>query len=248
MHFYLISILNLIFFVGCTSSGLKNKTDLCKFKNEPVVIKKQNESLLQYWEFETGSLSDKKDFENLKYFNSYQRRIKNEVKDLKQETLRARSYPLEKPGDQQNMRVVKPLLSSVRKINCQEALLLDLQGSRVDLVKKPTEFLAFEFHKKNKKRLLYYTSNSEGIRALGYIHQFIQTFIDEGWELRVNIHNHILNLNDDNFRGTIGPSVSDAFVYQMELKDFNLPKAIITNGFDSLEIPSNVFSMLSTVY
>jgi len=57
-----------------------------------------------------------------------------------------------------------------------------------------------------------------------------------------------LNLNDENYRGTIGPSVSDAFVYQMEFKDFGLPKAVITNGFETMEIPSSFFKKLSTKF
>jgi len=190
----------------------------------------------------------KTNFNNLNFLSEYQKIVKQKVKKLDQESLWTRSYGLEKAGDQQNMRVAKTLWPSIRKINCSEALLLNLQGSRVNLVTKPTEFLAFELKKGRRIRLLYFTSNINGVRGLGFLHSKIQDFVNQGWVLKKNIHNHTLNLNEENYRGTIGPSVSDAFVYKIELKSFNLSKAVITNGFDSMEIPSNLFKDLSTEY
>lgn len=247
MYKFLITLL-LTAIAGCSSTSVQASDTTCQFPSKPTVILKKGNHLLQYWDYEEGSLSNKTNFQSLSFLKSYQRRVRSKVEDLSQEALRSRSYPHEKPGDQQNMRVVKHLVKSVRSINCQEALLLNLQGSRVDLVINPTEFLTFELKKGKKIRLFYVTSNSGGVRGLGDIHEKIESFINEGWSLEKNTHNHILNLNDENYRGTLGPSVSDAFVYQMELKDFNPPKAIITNGFDSMEIPPSLFEKLSTKF
>ena len=237
-----------IFVVGCSSTTSKIENLLCQFPSKATVLLKKENSLLQYWDYDQESLLNKTNFQHLDFLNSYQKRIKDKVKDLNQKTLRSRSYHLEKAGDQQNMRAVEPLLSSIRRISCQEALLLNLQGSRVDLIKRPTEFLAFELKKGGSIRLFYVTANTEGVRGLGLIHETIENFINEGWSLEKNIHNHTLNLNNKNYRGTVGPSVSDAFVYQMELKDFGLPKAVITNGFETMEIPSSFFEKLSTKF
>jgi len=233
---------------GCSTFTFQNETNICRFETDPHIILDKGESILQYWDYETGYFDQRTDFKNLKFLKSYQKKIKSKVNDLDQKALWDRSYDLEKPGDQQNMRVAKTLHKSIRPINCLEALLLNLQGSRVDLVSEPTEFLAFVLKKNEQNRLLYFTSNVNGVRGLGFLHSKIEVFVKKGWALKQNIHNHILNLNDQNYRGTIGPSVSDAFVYKIELKDFNLAKAVITNGFDSMEVPSALFKELSTQY
>ncbi len=234
--------------LGCSTMSPEKNEKICKFPSEPVVMLEKENSILQYWDYDEGYFEGKANFQDLTFLRAYQQKVQKEVRDLSQKALWSKSYDLEKAGDQQNMRIAKTLWPKVRKINCLEALLLNLQGSRVDLISTPTEFLAFKLKKNKRVRLLYFTSNINGVRGLGFLHSKIQKFVDDNWILEKNIHNHTLNLNDKNYRGTIGPSVSDAFVFKMELKDFNLKAAVITNGFESMEVPSHMFKGLSTEY
>jgi len=157
--FNLYIFISLVLVAGCSSSSYAHKNNVCQFPTEPVVILEKDDNLLQYWEYDDRALEHKTNFQNLKFLKTYKKKVRAKVKDLSQKTLRSRSYHEEKAGDQQNMRVVEPLVNSVRKINCQEALLLNLQGSRVDLIVTPTEFIAFELIKGTKTRLVYFTSN-----------------------------------------------------------------------------------------
>ncbi len=237
----------ILLFIACSCSHSEMRDGkICQFPDSPQVVFEKGNTLLQYWDYEKDFMSSPSNFQNLKNLKKYQNAVKTKVNNLDQLALISRSYPFEKAGDKQNLDLARLLLKkNLRPMTCEEGLLLDLQGSRIDLVATPTEFLAFILTKANHKRLVYFTSNINGVRGLGIIHKTLEGFIDQGWVLEKNIHNHTLNINESNYRGVLAPSTSDAFVYQMELKDLKLQTAVITNGFETLEIDSKNFGKLS---
>ena len=152
----------------------------------------------------------------------------------------------EAQGDRENIEIVLENSDQIRKINCLESELVAIQNGRVDLIDHPTEFIAFLLSKGDSNLLYYFTSNIAGVRGFGDIHGQLEKMLALGWQLEFNLHNHNFFVSSENLRGGISPSTADAGLFQTEFKHYSLRKALITNGFETTEIDSSLFSLFST--
>lgn len=78
------------------------------------------------------------------------------------------------------------------------------------------------------------------------IHAKLEEFLSNGWTLEFNLHNHNFFINSKKYRGAIAPSIADSGLYKMEVKNYGLKKAVVTNGFHSVELETNLIEKLET--
>lgn len=243
----LLLTLLFLFFTSCSTLGTNQDVSQtsCNLP-QPTIVKIEGDVLFQYWDLdENFQLYHSTDFYPDPQLSTYRSTLQNKY-NVDPIALLNSALKYEAPGDKKNIKLILSNPKKIRKMNCLESKLLTIQNGRVDLLDKPTEFVAFLLRKEANRKLFYFTSNIAGIRSLGYIHSQLDGLLKGGWELEYNLHNHNFFISDKKYRGTVAPSLADSWLYQMELKDYGLKKAIITNGFDSVEIDSSLFKKLST--
>jgi len=146
-------------------------------------------------------------------------------------------------GDRFNALLVHTnTVGSIRPINFLEAQILNYQLSRYPLFDQPTEFHGFiAVHVPTKKVRVYFAgSDTEWPPQPHIIIDELETLKEKGWKLKYHLHNHYCKA-DKNYVGILAPSMSDAEYFKMLAERFNLPVALITNGFHTVEIKQTAF-------
>jgi len=93
---------------------------------------------------------------------------------------------------------------------------------------------------------VHYTVDQAGIGRTGPAYDLVVKSIKDGWKIDLSLHNHNFLFKSENYRGGVAPSIPDSELYKSELSGFGLKRALITNGFDTLEIDSRSFHLLSS--
>lgn len=227
---------------SCTSTRKRHSCEL----PTPIIIKNEGDILFQYWSLSSSFVQKvENNYDEDPALSQYRKQL-NALYDTSQESLLKSAVEYEEELDQKNNQVIFANKDKIRKINCLESKLMVLQNSRKDLLKEPTEFIAFMLSKRNSYKLYYFTSNIAGIRSLGFIHREIEKSLKDGWKLDYNLHNHNFFIDKKKYRGTVAPSTADAWVFKTELKNYGLQKALVTNGFHTVEISPEMIEQLST--
>jgi hypothetical protein len=233
-----------LIFISCASTKTGRK-DSCQLP-DPIVIMNKGDILFQYWELPKDFIDKaENNFEVDERLILYRNKL-NSLYDTDPVALLESAVKYEEGLDQKNNRVIFENIDKIRKINCLETKLIAIQNSRKDLLKEPTEFIAFKLSRGEKYKLYYFTSNIAGVRSLGFIHKEIEESLKNGWKLIYNLHNHNFFIDEKKYRGTVAPSSADAWVFKVELKNYGLQKALVTNGFHTVELTPAMIKKLST--
>lgn len=157
------------------------------------------------------------------------------------------------PGIQMMKIILAGRLGQTVKVRCLELLLLDLHLTRVGK-NYYTEYGAYIFTKQNKLRIIYKSSDDASVPHSEQQKKDVQAAIDEGYELYAHLHLHPFNM--DNPYGDVGGAAwpsgageayGDMTVYSNAHKEYNLKKALVTNGFDTLILVPAEFTQLKNL-
>ncbi len=131
----------------------------------------------------------------------------------------------------------------IRVVNHLEAQILNYQLAKYPLLSHPTEFHGFiVYHPKMDKFRIYYgASDSPWPPHPEPLLVEIEKDIKHGWRLKYHLHNHYEPASK-NYLGILAPSLADAQYYKMLSENYNIEKALITNGFHTLVIDANEFT------
>jgi len=221
-----------------------------------VVMEQKGNEIFQYWEFENEPLiwgmnigevpalkSYRDSLERVLGKNGFEAAVQKEASQNDSQDI-----PDSGNGDRINARLVHSgRVGTIRSMNLLEAELLNYQLSRYPLLSHPTEFHAFIlFHDSlHHVRVYFAASDQPWPPKPAVILESIKKDLKQSWKLRYHMHNHY-EPKSNNYVGILAPSVADAQYFAFLSEDFNLDKALITNGFYTVEIESREFPKFRT--
>lgn len=239
----------------CAGSAQDRKFNIDEQSKTPLAIEGLAEFF--YWEFddneilwdlEIGELSGINDFRDSLNLKLGQPRFEQVVNKESTQSLDEELLLTEINGDRKNALMVHTgKIGHIRPINLLEAQILNYQLIKYPLISHPTEFHGFiAFNEVQKKYRVYFgASDQPWPPHPDHLLQQLTNDIKNGWQLKYHLHNHYEPESND-YLGILAPSMSDAQYFKMLSEEFNLEKALITNGFHTVEIKSEVFDKLES--
>ncbi|MFZ6666201.1 hypothetical protein [Peijinzhouia sedimentorum] len=255
-----MKLLKTFFFTLITIASSCNPSGTDRNIYEQSRIPLGNEGLAEffYWEFDENEnlwKPESKELDGIKVFRDslkaklgktrFEKVIKKEsTQHLDKELLLAQDGN----GDKKNAILVHTgTIGYIRPINSLESQILNYQLVKYPLLSHPTEFHGFiAFNEVLKKYRVYFgASDQPWPPHPDLLLEQLRKDIENGWQLKYHLHNHYEPKSND-YLGILAPSMSDAQYFKMLLEEFKLEKALITNGFHTVEIESADFSKLES--
>ena len=245
----LIGLICIILF-GCNKKQTMEQTSFLKM--EKVMLKEEKSAQFFYWEIDQSKQLWEFELGEVNYLDKYKDSLKMELGDSELEqairneetqNLEAELVQTAENRDRTNALLVHTgILGKIRKINFLEAEILNYQIQRFPLFSHPTEFHGFiATHEKDQRLRVYFaSSDTEWPPKPEVIINQLEEDIKNGWKLKYHLHNHYCK-KDKNYIGILAPSLADAQYFKMLSERFNLSKALITNGFHTVEIDHSEF-------
>jgi hypothetical protein len=210
-----------------------------------------NEKIFQYWSLKNepflweSMLGEVRDLEIFK--DSLEDVLGKEsfIETIKKESSQQTSFDTldSENGDLFNSKLVHAgSAGKIRPINFLEAELLNYQLARYPLLSHPTEFQGFLLFNESKDSVKVYfaASDQPWPPKPAVILESIEKDLKQGWTLEYHLHNHY-EPKTNNYLGILAPSLADAQFFSFLSEDYGLDKALITNGFHTVEIESKEF-------
>ncbi|MGB5497545.1 MAG: hypothetical protein WBM77_01295 [Maribacter sp.] len=238
----------LMLLIGCSSKKFVEQTTFLKL--EKIILKEEGFAQFFYWEIDDVKQLWEPELGDVNYLFKYRDSLKQALGTyvLEQAIEKEETQSLEKEiivvaadGDRKNALLVHSgTLGKIRKINFLEAQILNYQVSRFPLLSHPTEFHGFiANHKEEQKVRIYFCSSDRGWPPKpDILLDQLEKDMQNGWELTYHLHNHYCE-REKNYIGILAPSLADAQYFKMLVERFNLRKALITNGFHTVELNQN---------
>lgn len=217
----------------------------------PVVLEKNGTAVFQYWDLpNTNALWDTVPG-SIPSLQAYRDSVRHVVgNDWLEKTLAAQSDQFQAfdtvglTGDQVNAQLVHSgRMGRTRPLTLLEAQLLNYQVSRYPLLSHPTEFHGFILQRdsSNQVRIYFAASDQPWPPKPTVITEAIKVDLKQGWRLAYHLHNHY-EPKEHHYVGILAPSVADAQFFEFLASDFQLVRALITNGFHTVEIDHTEFT------
>ena len=217
-----------------------------------VLIKEEAPAEFLYWELdnkhnlwalELGEINGLKKYQDTLKLTLGKQLYKSAIQNESTQNLDKKLIKTAEDGDRTNALLVHTgSLGKIRKINQLESQILNYQIEKYPMFSQPTEFHAFivENKKKDKIRVYFGASNTEWPPHPTVLLEELEKILNKGWELTYHLHNHYCK-KDKNYVGILAPSLADAQYFKMLKERFKLTKALITNGFHTVEIKNEDF-------
>jgi hypothetical protein len=246
--FYWITFI--VFLIGCAEEESISLTKL-----QPTVLQQDGSEQFQYWEVENKDFWREQRLGDVPAISEYKDSLAYELGDsVLEATIRQRkekqSLPNddEIPADLSNKELVKlGYVGEIREVNYLEAQVLNYQLDRFPLLGHPTEFHGFiaKNDSLNRIRIYFGASDQPWPPKPDVIISHLENALQNGWRLTHHLHNHY-EPQSNNYLGIMAPSLADAHYYKAMKERFDLSKALITNGFTTVELDSATFSMFNS--
>ncbi len=235
---------------SCSTSSSNSRFNI----NMQLKTSLENEGLAEffYWDFEEDKNLWEVEIEvpvGIKNFRDSLKNILGDVK-FKRVIIKESTQSLDEEelltandGDKRNaMMVHTGKIGHIRAINSLEAQILNYQLVKYPLISHPTEFHGFIAYNESqqKYRVYFGASDQPWPPHPDILLQQLNKDVKKGWQLKYHLHNHY-EPESNNYLGILAPSMADAQYYKMLLEQFDLEKALITNGFHTVEIESKDF-------
>jgi hypothetical protein len=246
----LISVVLICFIFSCSVTQKKEKTSLKFF--QPEILKTDGNEWFQRWtisneeylweksDADNNSLGEFHDLLQIKLGNQELANLilKESLQDHKLDTTEITD------GDLFNHRLVHSgLAGKIRPINFIEADLLNYQMNRYPMISHPTEFhgLILLHEIKDSVRIYFAGSDQPWPPKPGVIMDSLKVDLNGGWEFLFHLHNHY-EPKEKQYVGLLAPSLADVQFYTFLRNEYKLRKALITNGFHTLELNTDEIS------
>lgn len=217
-------------------------------------ITKSQDLSYQTWEFEDSDFLWSNIISRDSAISDYQQAVSEIIHSLDPFAIIEKQTPIFIQDPRPSMKgevfnstlVLQGKAGYVRDISCLESLMVQEQTALFPLATYPHEFLASIF-----KKVVNGKSKVKVVLRLGVttfqkpVESDILNSVSESWIFWGHIHNHPFELAkypDQIFQGLMAPSLSDVQMYRNWFKEFGLQRALITNGFHTIEISSKEFN------
>ena len=247
---YLIGLWICITLFGCRTTNQDTFQSLINIS--PVVIEENGAEIFQYWEFKNTAQLWGSDPGLVKELDLYKDSLLTVLgRDTLQKTVQKESPgvctfhydSLLDDGDKINAGLVHSgQVGHIRAMNFLESELLNYQLNRYPLLSHPTEFHGFILLQDSLKlvRVYFTASDQPWPPKPKVILEAIKQDLLNGWKLQYHLHNHY-EPKSNNYVGILAPSLADAQYYMFLSDDYGLEWALITNGFNTVEIKKEEF-------
>ncbi|MFZ1257636.1 MAG: hypothetical protein WAR77_14850 [Saprospiraceae bacterium] len=243
-----------IFILSCHSNGNVQHFSLKTLP--PIVLKINGVEIFQYWEFKNDSFLWDKNFVQPPSIKLYKDSVSEILgKDTFKLILQKLAYQDvsyksvdTQNGDSMNAQLIhSKTLGKIRPINYLESQLLDYQISRYPLLSHPTEFHGFILlHDSLKLVKVYFAASDQPWPPKpNIILKAVKNDLKKGWTFKYHLHNHY-EPKSNHYLGILAPSMTDVQYYLFLTEEFNLEQALITNGFNTVEIQKGEFPKLKS--
>lgn len=215
---------------------------------EPQVLEIREKALFQYWEFPDESLWWENVLDIPVEIRNYRdslgmilgtRGLREQIEQLTKSVGKDHMNPdTISDGDFKNRLIVLTgEAGHIRAMNHLEAQILGYQMNRYPLLSHPTEFHAFLLRNQEtgKVKVYFAAADTPWPPKPGIIIELMEKDLAMGWKLSGHLHNHY-EPAEDQYLGILAPSLADAHYFKMLRDEFALEKALITNGFHTVEI------------
>ncbi len=213
----------------------------CGLPSDPEILRSEDRLLFQRWDVEAHPALERDALPASAALHAFREGIRARLSVDPLEILeRQRAHV--RGSDLENVRLVlEEGVGRLRPISCLEALLLAGQAERTagrgePMLDHPTEFLAFVLERGERIRIYTYTVDQPGIGGLSILDEPLEEDLAAGWRVRASIHNHNFFPASPAVLGGVAPSGADVQALRSARDRYGMERAIITNGFHSLEM------------
>lgn len=217
-----------------------------------TVLERNGSDVFQYWEFRNDSFLWEYEMGSIPHIEKYKDSLRMLLGDdslaavVKLRAEQDVTFQWDTSnGDRVNTWLVKTKQAGrTVPIRFLEAQLLNYQLGRYPLLSHPTEFHAFILQNDslNRTRVYFASGDQRWPPQPIVILDTMVTDLQKGWKLRYHLHNHY-EPKMDQCLGILAPSLADAQYYKMLAEEYKLEKALITNGFHTVEIEATEFEL-----
>jgi len=196
----------------------------------------------ELWESELGEITALEKYKDSLKLQLGNKKYEEAIKKESQQTLGAHLLERALDGDSINALLVHTRsIGIIRNINFIESYILNYQIGRFPMLSRPTEFHGFILKNEETEiiRVYFGASNTEWPPHPTIILNELDKLSND-WKLIYHLHNHYCKKEND-YVGILAPSLADAQYYKMLKERFSLEKALITNGFHTVEIDKEDF-------
>lgn len=222
----------------------------CDFQSEPEILRHETNSLLQVWTEHARPVLTSHTLPPEPSLHDFRAAVSEPI-NVNAIVMLEAQLPHVSGGDATNVQMVlDKKASSIDAMNCLEALLLSVQIQRSvergkPMYSSPTEFFSFVLSRDEQLKIYYYTTYQAGVRGLAIFNKLLDKDISDGWRVIDTIHNHSIFPESDTPYGGVVPSATDIQYFRNAAARFDIPRASITNGFNTIRIPRSDFEKFS---
>jgi hypothetical protein len=141
-----------------------------------------------------------------------------------------------------NRAIAEGRVGTVREINCLEAAVFAHQAERFSMIEQPTEFHGVIVTSPSGDRHRVYFAASDELFPPKPVQvmERVEADVAAGWTLSAHLHNHTWHFDDPNgdadTYGVTAPSTPDVHYFRALREGLALERALVTNGFHTVEI------------
>ena len=238
----------------------------CRLPGAPAVIHQDGAAVELVWEMEDAPWLWRGALPASRAFARFRAGVEAQVPELDPRALLRRTYqgaaaPASEDERRQrhnNRAIAEGRVGRLRPINCLEAALLAYQAERVPMLERPTELHGVILSREADGRTWHrvYFAASDQLFPPKPVHAFerIDRDLAGGWRLVAHLHNHTWHLGEagppganDGAGDTLAvtaPSTPDVHYYRGLRDSRGLARALVTNGFHTVEIEARELDAL----
>ena len=229
-------------------SGAAVEISSCAFPNAAIVVKRDGDAILQYWQFEDSGWWSQPTLPLDPAFAEYRQAIEAAGADVRLPAQVVPENDRDKPGWQRELSNIKLAYNgtagTIRPIRCLEALLFGTQYARNPQLDRPTEFIASILGKtvdgRPTLRVYFGSANTKFPPKTVYGLDEAAGDVADGWTYLAMLHNHTIQTAGEGYRlGVPAPSVSDVQLLRALAEHSGLLSGWVTNGFYTIVIPAD---------
>ena len=253
----------LVIAAGCRTvptAESSERHNACQLAGSPVVVHADGDAIEQYWELaDTPALWSTLTPASEAY-ETFRSEVASRVPDLDPRWLLRRTYEdAGAPSDDDerkqrynNREIAEGRVGTLREISCIEAALFAYQAQRFSMIDQPTEFhgVFVTTTAGDTPRLRVYFAASAELFPPKPIHimERVESDVAAGWTLSAHLHDHTWHFDAaDGAADTLAvtaPSTPDVHYYRALRERLGLERALVTNGFHTIELDAADFDVL----
>lgn len=231
----------------------------CRLPGTPALVHRDGSAVQLVWELEDAPVLWSDALPASEAFAAFRAEVARRVPDLDPRALLRRTYERDEPPADEDDRkqrgnnrlIAEGEVGRLRPINCLEAALVAYQAERVPMIERPTELhgiIVSRTGAAGTRHRVYVAASDELFPPKPeQIVERVDADLAAGWHLAAHLHNHTWHLGEAGAASGAAaatgdgvalpaPSTPDVHYYRALRASRGLRRALVTNGFHTVEI------------